>query len=178
MWIYYLLIQGHVFKRSCKIVTRAQVMGLKHHTQTRDSADGMRCYACKQKTWWSSILLECWGKQGSSYQCKLRGGKSRMPERTPLHSTFVCMMCLTSMHGAILFMHRMVCEVVYQRCMQELHRVVRDVLGASSRAWRPVQWLAQHHSGVTITIQTRMFHAKGGSDGNYCLNRRCDCMRI
>jgi hypothetical protein len=82
------------------------------------------------------------------------------------------------MHEAISFMHRMVCEVVHQRCMQELHRVVRDVLAASGRAWCPVQWLAQHHSEVTITIQTRTFHAKGGSDCNYYLNHRCDCMRI
>jgi hypothetical protein len=42
----------------------------------------------------------------------------------------------------------------------------------------PTQRLAQHHSEVTVTIQSRMFHAKGGSDGNYYLNRRCDCMRI
>jgi hypothetical protein len=51
-----------------------------------------------------------------------------MPERTPLYSTFVYMMCLTSMQASISFMHRMACDVVHQICMQELLRVVRMFL--------------------------------------------------
>jgi hypothetical protein len=68
-----------------------------------------------------------------------------MPECTPLHSPHVYVMCLTSMHGAISFMHRKVCEVVYKICMQELQRVVRVVLGANGRAGRL-------HSGWHSTI--------------------------
>jgi hypothetical protein len=88
-----------------------------------------------------------------------------MPERTPLHSTFVYMMCLTSMQAAISFMHSMGCEVVHQGCMQEFHQVVRDVLGAHGRGRCPHSgW----HSTIQkwhISIETRTFYAKGGSDG-------------
>jgi hypothetical protein len=84
-----------------------------------------------------------------------------MRARTPLHSTIVYMMCLTSMQAAISFMHRMVCEVLHQRCMHELHRVVRDVLGAHGRARHTVAGTAPFRSD-TLLFRPECFMPKEG----------------